>query len=85
MTTSKAANFTFTCPGRGVNGAWVAEQFIGRRVRCGDEKYIGTITGVVSNRDGCPHYVVEWEAGAPKWWSDEIAPSANLQLIDKES
>jgi len=85
VTTSKAANFTFSRPGQGLNGTWVAEQFIGRRVRCGDGGYIGTITGVVSSRGGCPHYVVEWEPGAPEGLSNEVAPSAILRLIEKES
>ena len=56
---------------------------IGLRVHWRGETTRGTITAVVVGRGGWPEYRVEWEAGAPEWWSQEVSCATRSLVIDR--
>lgn len=46
---------------------------IGRRCRFQGEEVAGTIVGVQRGPGGWGFYVIEWDEGAPDWWTRSVS------------
>lgn len=56
---------------------------VGRRIRWdGDEPVAGTIVDLDYAGNGMPRYVVEWDEGAPAWWSTIISCANSRYVIE---
>jgi hypothetical protein len=60
---------------RGVADRLAERALIGRRVAWDEVE--GTIVDIGSTSNGYARYVVEWDPGAPDWWSTTVAPSSS--------
>lgn len=57
---------------------------VGRKVRWSGEPHLGTITKVVRGPGGWPRYIIDWQPGAPEWWSSSISTTSHQLIIEDE-
>lgn len=68
--------------GRGTAGYMAASRYIGHRVAWPDLGCCGTIVDVTTTSNGYPRWVVAWDAGAPRWLGDVVAPGCGVVVGD---